>query len=1278
MAGIGTAWRTISVALQADTSGYTAGLQKAAAQTKAFGSEVEGATKGASAGMSGWTVAAAAVVAAGAGLIKIGANWQGAFNTLRRETGATGGALKGLESNLKDVYKQRPDSLKATTDSIVSLHRILGLSGPALTNMAVEESRLAAITREDLGTTVDSTAKLFHNYGIAASDQVPKLNELFRVHQQTGISISDLSGTMSRMAPITRSMGLSFEDSAAMVGLFSKSGLDASSMTLAFNKVLKSAADSGMSAHQYMEQLFNSIKNAKSPTEATGIAIQAFGTRGARMADLIRGGKLDFDAFSRSIASGGDTIDKAAKSTTTFSYQWTTFLHTLEVGIQPVASALVGAFTNILATIRNVGGQLVGAVGPAFTAIGNVIRNVVSILGDLWRGAQPVVGAFAAIAGAAVIGPIRLLASALQGISGIVSALHGPLRIVGTILAAWAINKALSSGLSALQPMFNSILSSVVNVGSRMSGIPSDRLRAAADAGYAFGGGMRGAVSAIAQVSSATGGLANRFNGLNGVMSAVVASFRVGMATSAAEGAGKAGAALGGLRGALGTLGSAAQGVGKALVSALSNISPGAAIEAGITAAIMLYQSFTNSIHNADKASKDFVSNVRKGSIQNSYDYRGYNLAVGRVSQEIVHLQEQQGIAADQTGISAHAMVGAFRNVGSGILNVVQLLTPLPNTVLESSRKIDDLKKAVHGLTTEQARAAATVADTSRELGISANAAMNLLQKYNIKPAKNWDDQHRVMTELRNAMDAAGKQIGITGAAVAQFGFSKEQTDQMSKFLNDTQAGLQKWTDIAQNAQDATFKLPSGQMGASAASIKAWYTGRTNDARAWSGDISAMIQKGFDPGLISSMISAGPEKAGPIVHAMVTGTNKEFVDFVNNSQANLDKINTLSLTMARITSIATTSHTRETLEDAQNAARIAQMAFAGMKPIDIARQLHLDPPAFNRIVGEFGLSVNQINATPGPRPKTFAVVADTATVWSDLERLERRKLTKKEFQATMNALPAETEMKILTGKKLDDKHFAAWLDTLPADVRMKVLKGEHIDNKYFAALLNDADARKKMLALKGDRIADKHWQAIIHHEQAFQRMWQLNGYKLNDKTYTAFLNWLPAQQRQKVLQGQKIDDKWFKSYADTHPADASLNVLRGNNPPDKHLKANADTSKANKDLDDLDRKKVKDKGFSISGVWGGIKDKAGKVLSAINPFDRWGSIHTYQAGGLTAHIATGQMFGYGEPATGGEALVPRLGDPARSLAILETAAGWYGHQVVPMLQAGGLVGGASP
>ncbi|ATO14692.1 hypothetical protein CO540_13340 [Micromonospora sp. WMMA2032] len=74
--------------------------------------------------------------------------------------------------------------------------------------------------------------------------------------------------------------------------------------------------------------------------------------------------------------------------------------------------------------------------------------------------------------------------------------------------------------------------------------------------------------------------------------------------------------------------------------------------------------------------------------------------------------------------------------------------------------------------------------------------------------------------------------------------------------------------------------------------------------------------------------------------------------------------------------------------------------------------------------------------------------------------------------------------------------------------------------------------------------------------------------------------------------------------------------------------------------------------------WGGVVEHA-----------QWGRLREAQ---IAAPVSPAR-YAWAEPATGGEAFVPRFGNRERSLGILSRAARWYGQQMVP---AGGGAGGA--
>lgn len=74
---------------------------------------------------------------------------------------------------------------------------------------------------------------------------------------------------------------------------------------------------------------------------------------------------------------------------------------------------------------------------------------------------------------------------------------------------------------------------------------------------------------------------------------------------------------------------------------------------------------------------------------------------------------------------------------------------------------------------------------------------------------------------------------------------------------------------------------------------------------------------------------------------------------------------------------------------------------------------------------------------------------------------------------------------------------------------------------------------------------------------------------------------------------------------------------------------------------------------------------------------RWGGITEYARDGLLRQaqtfsaVSSGARYAFAEPATRGEAFIPKNGDRQRSLGIVDTAARWYGHTIAPMGAGGG-------
>jgi TP901 family phage tail tape measure protein len=172
----------------------------------------------------------APILGAGAAVLAIGSQYDSVMDKIRTETGATGDVLVSLGDSARAVFTRIPTDLDKAGEAIALLHRQTDQSGKGLEDLAAAELELARITEGQVEPLIQTTTQMFKNWNIAVEDQVPTLDKLMRLHQETGVEINTLSSQLSQSGPILREMGFSWDESAAMIAKWTKEGVPAGMM----------------------------------------------------------------------------------------------------------------------------------------------------------------------------------------------------------------------------------------------------------------------------------------------------------------------------------------------------------------------------------------------------------------------------------------------------------------------------------------------------------------------------------------------------------------------------------------------------------------------------------------------------------------------------------------------------------------------------------------------------------------------------------------------------------------------------------------------------------------------------------------------------------------------------------------------------------------------------------------------------------------------------------------------------------------------------------------
>jgi hypothetical protein len=290
---------------------------------------------------AGFTVAIAAVAKVGQALFKLGQDFDDVYDNIRIQTGATGAVFEGLQESFREVAAVVPNDFAQVGTAIQDLNTRLGLTGQPLEELAIQLLTVSRLMGGDVQTNVRNATRLFQQFGVDGEDQADT--------QASGIGFSELAAQVVDNGVAFRGLGFTVEDSIAMLALFEREGVDTAGVMGALERGVGRLSAAGGDVPAAFRDAIAAIAEAKTQSEAFGIASEVVGARGAqRLIDAVQNGRLDIDEFSEALAANGETILGAAGDTDGFREAWDRFKNYVKIQLEPVATAV---FANLEALV---------------------------------------------------------------------------------------------------------------------------------------------------------------------------------------------------------------------------------------------------------------------------------------------------------------------------------------------------------------------------------------------------------------------------------------------------------------------------------------------------------------------------------------------------------------------------------------------------------------------------------------------------------------------------------------------------------------------------------------------------------------------------------------------------------------------------------------------------------------------------------------------------------------------------------------------------------------
>lgn len=205
---------SIKIDTKIDTGGFHSGIEKMKSM----------ASKGVSALTTTFAAVSAGILAGGTAAVKVGSEFETAMSRVSAISDATGKELEALKDQAVELGAETAFSAKEAAEGMENLASA-GFTVNEITKAMPGMLDLAASSGENLSTASDIAASTLRGFGLAASEASHVADVLAKNAADTNAAVADTGEAMKYIAPLAKSAGISFEETAAAIGIMADNGI---------------------------------------------------------------------------------------------------------------------------------------------------------------------------------------------------------------------------------------------------------------------------------------------------------------------------------------------------------------------------------------------------------------------------------------------------------------------------------------------------------------------------------------------------------------------------------------------------------------------------------------------------------------------------------------------------------------------------------------------------------------------------------------------------------------------------------------------------------------------------------------------------------------------------------------------------------------------------------------------------------------------------------------------------------------------------------------------
>lgn len=278
--------------------------------------------------------------------------------------GTSTAGVKELTDAAKDLGRRTEFTSSEVTELQTALAR-LGYTKDQILDMQETTLKFAAAVNTDLGRAANFAGAALRGFGLQAEDSAHLLDVMAAATTKSALDFSKLETSMSIVAPIAHSFGLTVEDTVTLLGSLANAGFDASSAATATRNILLNLADAngklakglGHTAKTFPE-IIAALKECKEKGIDLNSALEMTDKRSVSAFSALISGAASADELRQALGSVDGTLDQ--------------MYETMTNNLQGAIKQLQSAWEGFILTMQGANGPMTSAVKSLADGINNL------------------------------------------------------------------------------------------------------------------------------------------------------------------------------------------------------------------------------------------------------------------------------------------------------------------------------------------------------------------------------------------------------------------------------------------------------------------------------------------------------------------------------------------------------------------------------------------------------------------------------------------------------------------------------------------------------------------------------------------------------------------------------------------------------------------------------------------------------------------------------------------------------------------------------------------